>query len=827
MEVGQQQQPSGVKTRPETPTRSVSPVRGRPRTSVEVGQQQQPSGVKTRPETAGNQQQQQSSINMPVGTRGNCSKCGQIVTTEHLRAKDHDGSYYHVDCSAAQLFEKVSTVLRPTQQTSTAPGTPVRSTVRGTRRRGDEATNSGEGSKALLSPSSPSSVLSASRGKCGKCGHPVTTDQLRDKLPNGTYVHVDCASHSGEGFKALLSPSSSSSMLSASRGKCGKCGHPVTTDQLRDKLPNGTYVHVDCASHSGEGFKALLSPSSSSSMLSASRGKCGKCGHPVTTDQLRDKLPNGTYVHVDCASHMREPPRAGLQRDKEEKPHDEVPTRRRGDAANTDDTRSRTLSPTGRSRTLSPVSARARMEEQAKGARTWGRDAGDADSSRRPRTRSPIRDLSASQVEDENIRIRRQIAHLEQLKVALVASERASAERKRASAEGASAQRASAERDPPPLLSPNLPMQGEGRNSFDHNVPGPMHTSAEELDAVIQRETAVLLEAMHTLRGLVLSMDPTPSRTPRELSMEQRKSKMLAIVQNSTARLKVFSSCSVTSDKRAMLDKELQRIPALSTVLAAVAASSSSTSEDDHSSARDSDTSSVASRQSSAPQTSLSSLGMTNGSPMRRQEGRDFSAAGAGSNVYMEMINSQSAKERASVSSVFADRTGNPQTGSWWNPYRSDTDKASSLNSTAFQGSAASSAMTQAAAAQKEIALTHQSWLTSVRGRSPVRSGRETDSVPAAAATATDLAAPATTPPTAAASVTATPTAAAPATTTPTASQERRGIGGWLRSLSPVRDRSPTLRPSISSQIGEQLEFLQRSLEAKLSPSSPPIYYKD
>ena len=686
---------------------------------MEVGQQQQPSGVKTRPETAGNQPQQQSSINMPVGTRGNCSKCGQIVTTEHLRAKDHDGSYYHVDCSAAQLFEKVSTVLRPTQQTSTAPGTPVRSTVRGTRRRGDEATNSGEGSKALLSPSSPSSVLSASRGKCGKCGH------------------------------------------------------------------------------------------------------------PVTTDQLRDKLPNGTYVHVDCASHMREPPRAGLQRDKEEKPHDEVPTRRRGDAANTDDTRSRTLSPTGRSRTLSPVSARARMEEQAKGARTWGRDAGDADSSRRPRTRSPIRDLSASQVEDENIRIRRQIAHLEQLKVALVASERASAERKRASAEGASAQRASAERDPPPLLSPNLPMQGEGRNSFDHNVPGPMHTSAEELDAVIQRETAVLLEAMHTLRGLVLSMDPTPSRTPRELSMEQRKSKMLAIVQNSTARLKVFSSCSVTSDKRAMLDKELQRIPALSTVLAAVAASSSSTSEDDHSSARDSDTSSVASRQSSAPQTSLSSLGMTNGSPMRRQEGRDFSAAGAGSNVYMEMINSQSAKERASVSSVFADRTGNPQTGSWWNPYRSDTDKASSLNSTAFQGSAASSAMTQAAAAQKEIALTHQSWLTSVRGRSPVRSGRETDSVPAAAATATDLAAPATTPPTAAASVTATPTAAAPATTTPTASQERRGIGGWLRSLSPVRDRSPTLRPSISSQIGEQLEFLQRSLEAKLSPSSPPIYYKD
>ena len=773
MEVGQQQQPSGVKTRPETPTRSVSPVRGRPRTSVEVGQQQQPSGVKTRPETAGNQPQQQSSINMPVGTRGNCSKCGQIVTTEHLRAKDHDGSYYHVDCSAAQLFEKVSTVLRPTQQTSTAPGTPVRSTVRGTRRRGDEATNSGEGSKALLSPSSPSSVLSASRGKCGKCGH------------------------------------------------------PVTTDQLRDKLPNGTYVHVDCASHSGDGFKALLSPSSSSSMLSASRGKCGKCGHPVTTDQLRDKLPNGTYVHVDCASHMREPPRAGLQRDKEEKPHDEVPTRRRGDAANTDDTRSRTLSPTGRSRTLSPVSARARMEEQAKGARTWGRDAGDADSSRRPRTRSPIRDLSASQVEDENIRIRRQIAHLEQLKVALVASERASAERKRASAEGASAQRASAERDPPPLLSPNLPMQGEGRNSFDHNVPWPMHTSAEELDAVIQRETAVLLEAMHTLRGLVLSMDPTPSRTPRELSMEQRKSKMLAIVQNSTARLKVFSSCSVTSDKRAMLDKELQRIPALSTVLAAVAASSSSTSEDDHSSARDSDTSSVASRQSSAPQTSLSSLGMTNGSPMRRQEGRDFSAAGAGSNVYMEMINSQSAKERASVSSVFADRTGNPQTGSWWNPYRSDTDKASSLNSTAFQGSAASSAMTQAAAAQKEIALTHQSWLTSVRGRSPVRSGRETDSVPAAAATATDLAAPATTPPTAAASVTATPTAAAPATTTPTASQERRGIGGWLRSLSPVRDRSPTLRPSISSQIGEQLEFLQRSLEAKLSPSSPPIYYKD
>ena len=172
----------------------------------------------------------------------------------------------------------------------------------------------------------------------------------------------------------------------------------------------------DEAQNSGAGFKPLLSPSSSSNLLSASRGKCAKCGQDVTTDQIRDKLPNGTYVHADCSSPVRPPPRGGgMQRD------EEVPARRpgRGDGHNAEDKRSRTMSPNGRSRTLSPVSARARMVEQARGARTRDSYADNAESMRRPRTRSPVRDLSESQTMEESFKLRQQIAHLEQLKVCM------------------------------------------------------------------------------------------------------------------------------------------------------------------------------------------------------------------------------------------------------------------------------------------------------------------------------------------------------------------------------------------------------------------------
>ena len=120
---------------------------------------------------------------------------------------------------------------------------------------------------------------------------------------------------------------------------------------------------------------------------------------------------------------------------------EEVPARRpgRGDGHNAEDKRSRTMSPNGRSRTLSPVSARARMVEQARGARTRDSYADNAESmrrprtrspvrglsesqtmeERRPRTRSPVRDLSESQTMEESFKLRQQIAHLEQLKVCM------------------------------------------------------------------------------------------------------------------------------------------------------------------------------------------------------------------------------------------------------------------------------------------------------------------------------------------------------------------------------------------------------------------------
>eukprot|EP00961_Rhodomonas_salina_P247091 3338564-Rhodomonas_salina.1 len=130
-----------------------------------------------------------------------------------------------------------------------------------------------------------------------------------------------------------LSSSNQVAMQVAFKGVCANCNTPVTSMHLRQKLPDGSYVHAanpngTCnltvqmeAEPSGDALPvpsndqseqkvysnavALVKPSDAGAWSAPveSRGMCTRCHQPVYTNQQRARNEDGSYAHhVDGAN---------------------------------------------------------------------------------------------------------------------------------------------------------------------------------------------------------------------------------------------------------------------------------------------------------------------------------------------------------------------------------------------------------------------------------------------------------------------------------------------------------------------------------------------